>query len=57
VEEIAREAEEEIAQAARLAKEANRRNRHSDWHDDFGSSNHEPRDGALSRRHHSKFNS
>jgi hypothetical protein len=53
VEEIQREADEEIAHAARLAKEAKRGKRQND----SGASDDEPRDGAPTRRHHSKFNS
>jgi hypothetical protein len=57
VEEIQREADEEIAHAARLAKEAKRGKRQNDLQDDSGASDDEPRDGAPMRRHHSKFNS
>jgi hypothetical protein len=57
VEEIQREADEEIAHAARLAKEAKRGKRQNDLQDDSGASDDEPRDGAPTRRHHSKFNS
>jgi hypothetical protein len=57
VEEIQREAEEEIARAAHLAKEAERGKRHNGLQDDSGTSDDEPRDGSPTRRHHSKFNS
>jgi hypothetical protein len=53
VEEITREAEEEIAWVARPTKTGK-------WHnclqDDLESSVDEPRDGAPSRRHHTNFN-
>jgi hypothetical protein len=52
--EIAREIKELLARAARLEATGKRHNGHQD---DSGSSNDEPRDGALSRRHHLKFNS
>jgi hypothetical protein len=57
VEEIQREAEEEIALAACLAKEAERGKRHNGLQDDSCASKDEPRDGAPMRRHHPKFNS
>jgi hypothetical protein len=57
VEEIQREADEEIAHAACLAREAERGKRHSSLQDDSGASDDEPRDGAPTRRHHPKFNS
>jgi hypothetical protein len=53
VEEIAREAEEEIAWAVRLAQMGKK---HNGLQDDSGSSGDEPRDGVPSRRHHPKFN-
>jgi hypothetical protein len=56
VEEIQREANEEIAHAARLAREAERVKRHNSLQDDSGASADEPRDGAPTRRHHPKFN-
>jgi hypothetical protein len=55
--EIALEVEEEIARAARLAKEADKGKRHNGPDDDSGSSDDEPRDGATSRKQHLKFNS
>jgi hypothetical protein len=57
VEEIQREADEEIARAAHLARKAKRGKRHHDLQDDLGASNDEPRDAALMRRHHPTFNS
>jgi hypothetical protein len=57
VEEIQWEADEEIAHATHLAKEAKRGKRQNDLQDDSGASDDEPRDGAPTRRHHSKFNS
>jgi predicted transposase YbfD/YdcC len=57
VEEIQREANEEIARAAHLAREAERGKRHNGLQDDSGASKDEPREGAPERRHHSKFNS
>jgi hypothetical protein len=56
VEEIQRDANEEIAHAARLAREAERGKRHNSLQDDSGASADEPRDGAPTRRHHPKFN-
>jgi hypothetical protein len=49
VEEIQREADEEIAHAACLAREAERGKRHSSLQDDSGASDDEPRDGAPTR--------
>jgi hypothetical protein len=57
IEEIQREADEEIAHATYLAREAQRGTRHNDPQDDLGSSDDEPRDNAPVRRHHQKFNS
>jgi hypothetical protein len=57
VKEIQWEAEEEIACAAHLAREAKRGKRHNGMQDDSGESKDEPRDGSPTRRHHSKFNS
>jgi hypothetical protein len=57
VEEIQREADEEIARATRLAREAKRGKRHNDLQDDSGASDDEPRYGAPTRRYHPKFNS
>jgi hypothetical protein len=57
IEEIQREAEQEIARAARLAREAERGKRHNGLQDDSGASDDEPRDGSPMRRHHPKFNS
>jgi hypothetical protein len=53
-EEIAHEAEEELARAARLARTGKR---HNGMQDDSGSFDDEPRDGVPLRRHHPKFNS
>jgi hypothetical protein len=53
IEEITREAKEEIAWAAHLAKTGKRDN---GLQDDSESSGDEPRDGAPLRRHHLKFN-
>jgi hypothetical protein len=53
VEEITREAEEEISWAAHLART---RKSHNGLQDDSGSSSDEPRDGAPSKRYHPKFN-
>jgi hypothetical protein len=57
VEEIQREAEEEITRIAHLAREAKRGKRHNGLQDDLGVSEDEPWDGAPIRRHHPKFNS
>jgi hypothetical protein len=57
VEEIQREADEEIAHAAHLAREAKRGKRHNDLQDDTNALNDEPRDDAPARRHHPKFDS
>jgi hypothetical protein len=57
IEEIQWEAEQEIARAARLAREAERGKRHNGLQDDSGASDDEPRDGSPMRRHHPKFNS
>jgi hypothetical protein len=57
VEEIQQEADEEIARATCLAREAERGKRHNDLQNDSGASDDEPRDGALMRRHQPKFNS
>jgi hypothetical protein len=57
IEEIQREAEEEIARATRLARDAKRGRRHNGLQDDSRVSDDEPRDGAPFRRHHPKFNS
>jgi hypothetical protein len=61
IEEIQQEAEEEIARAARLARELDytrdRGKMHNDLQDDLGASDDEPRDGAPTRRHHPKFDS
>jgi hypothetical protein len=56
-EEIQREAEEEMARAARLARELDKRKGHNSLQDDFEASEDEPGDGAPSKRHHPKFNS
>jgi hypothetical protein len=56
-EEIQREAEEEMVRAAHLARELDKRKGHNGLLDDSGASKDEPRDGALPRRHHPKFNS
>jgi hypothetical protein len=56
-EEITQEAEEKLARAAQLARDADKGKRHNCLQDDSGSSNDEPRDGAPSRRHQLKFNS
>jgi hypothetical protein len=53
IEEIAREAEEEITRAAHLAQTGKK---HNNPQDVSRSSGDEPRDGAPSRRHHPKFN-
>jgi hypothetical protein len=55
---IAREADDEIARATRLAQEANEaaEKRHRGQQDNSGSSDGEAGDGAVSRGHHSKFN-
>jgi hypothetical protein len=57
VEEIQREAEEEIARAACLARDAKNGKRHNGLQDDSGASDDEPRDDTPLRRHHPKFNS
>jgi hypothetical protein len=57
MEEITREAEEELARAAQLASDVDKGKRHDDLQDNSRLSNDEPRDGAPSRRHHLKFNS
>jgi hypothetical protein len=56
-EELQREAEEEIAQAERLAQELDKRKGHNGLQDDLGGSKDERPDGAPTRRHHPKFNS
>jgi hypothetical protein len=56
-EEIQREAEEEIACRARLAKEGEKGKRHNGLQDNSGASDDEPRYGAPMRRHNPKFNS
>jgi hypothetical protein len=55
-EEIQREAEEEIAQAERLARELDKRKVHNDLQDDFEALEDEHLYGAPIRRHHCKFN-
>jgi hypothetical protein len=57
VKEIQREADEEIARAAHLARKAERGKRHNGLQDDSGALDDEPSDGAPMRRHHLKFNS
>jgi hypothetical protein len=57
IEEIQQGADEEIAWAARLARDAERGKRHNGLQDDSGASDDDPRDGGPSRRHHPKFNS
>jgi hypothetical protein len=57
IEEIQREAEQEIARATRLAREVERGKKHNGLQDDSGASDDEPRDGSPMRRHHPKFNS
>jgi hypothetical protein len=52
-----REAEEEITCAERLARELDKRKGHNGLQDDSGGSEDEHRDGALSWRHHPKFDS
>jgi hypothetical protein len=44
MEEIAREAEEELARATKLTRDVDKGKRHNGLHDDSGSSNDEPRD-------------
>jgi hypothetical protein len=56
IEEIQWEAKEEIARAARLARDAERGKRHNDMLDNLGASDDESRDGAPPRRHHPKLN-
>jgi hypothetical protein len=56
-EEIQWEVEEEMARAAHLAMELNKRKGHNGLQDDSGAPEDEPGDGAPSRRHHPKFNS
>jgi hypothetical protein len=56
IEEIQREAKEEIAHTTRLDREAEKGKRHNDLQDDSGESDDEPRDGTPMRRHHPKFN-
>jgi hypothetical protein len=60
-EDIQLEAEEEITHAAHLAREldwaGDKGKYHNGLQDDSGASNDEPRDGAPTRRHHSKFDS
>jgi hypothetical protein len=56
-EEIQREAEEEMARVAHLARELDKRKGYNNLQDDSRASEDEPRDGAPSRRHHLKFNS
>jgi hypothetical protein len=56
VEEIQREAEEEITHATHLAREAEKGKRHNSLQDDSSASDDQPRDGAP-MRHHPKFNS
>jgi hypothetical protein len=55
--EIQREAEEEIAQTERLARELDKRLGHNDMQDDSKASEDEHPDGAPIRRHHPKLNS
>jgi hypothetical protein len=57
-EEIAREAEEEIARAARLAWQGHNANgkRHQQWQDDSGAFDGEAENGVNSGVHHPKFN-
>jgi hypothetical protein len=59
--EIQREAEEEIARVAHLARELDQERvkgkKHNGLQDDSGASDDEPRDGAPIARHHPKFNS
>jgi hypothetical protein len=57
LEEIQREAEEEITCAARLARDAERGKMHNGLQDNSGASEDEPRDGTPVSRHHPKFNS
>jgi hypothetical protein len=57
VKEIRQEADEKIAQATCLARDAKRGKRYNGLQDDSGASDDEPRDGAPLRRHHPKFNS
>jgi hypothetical protein len=56
VKEIQREAEEEIARAACLARDAKKGKRHNGMQDDSRAYDDEPRDVAPPRRHHPKFN-
>jgi hypothetical protein len=56
-EEINWEAEEEMAQATRLARELDKRKGHNGLQNDFGALEDETGDVAPSRRHHRKFNS
>ncbi len=59
--EIQREAEEEIARVAHLARELDQERvkgkKHNGLQDDSGASDDEPRDGAPSSIHHPMFNS
>jgi hypothetical protein len=56
VEEIQLEAEEEIARAAHLTRDAERGKRHNGLQDNSGASDDEPRDATPLRRYRSKFN-
>jgi hypothetical protein len=56
-EEIQREAEEEMARSAHLARQIDKRKGHNNLQDDSGVSEDEPGDEAPSMRHHPKFNS
>jgi hypothetical protein len=56
IKEIQWEAEEEIARAAHLARDAKRGKRHNSQQDDSGASDDEHRDGTPPRRDHPKFN-
>jgi hypothetical protein len=55
--EIQWEADEEIAHAALLVREAERGKRHNGLPDDSSVSDDESRNGTPMRRHHRKFNS
>jgi hypothetical protein len=57
VKEIQWEADEKIAHATHLVREAEIRKRHKGLQDDSGALDDEPRDGAPARRHHPNFNS
>jgi hypothetical protein len=55
--EIQREVDEEIAREARLARDAERGKMHNGLQYNSGALEDEPRGGATSRKHHTKFNS